>query len=87
MRCAEGINSDMLLPFLEPEERWISAKIKRSQMVAEDTREARSFAGEETGYVLERLVFDSVLAEKAVASGARVMVKTTAMGLVVERGR
>lgn len=56
-------------------------------MVAEDTREARSFAGEETGYVLERLVFDSVLAEKAGASGARVMVKTTAMGLVVERGR
>lgn len=63
VRCAEGINRDMLLPFLEPEERWISAKIKRSQMVAEDTREARSFAGEETGYVLERLVFDSVLAE------------------------
>ena len=87
MRCAEGINSDMLLPFLEPEERWISAKIRRSQMVAEDTGEARSFAGEETGYVLERRVFDRVLAEKAVASGARVMVKTTAMGLVVERGR
>lgn len=24
-RCAEGINREMLLPFLEPEERWISA--------------------------------------------------------------
>lgn len=24
-RCAEGINRQMLLPFLEPEERWISA--------------------------------------------------------------
>lgn len=86
VRCAEGINSDMLLPFLEPEERWISAKIRRPQMVAEDTGEERSFAGEETGYVLERRVFDRVLAEKAVVSGARVMVKTTAIGLVVERG-
>jgi len=83
VRCAEGINRDMLLPFLEPEERWISAKIRRSQMVAEDTGEERSFAGEETGYVLERRVFDRVLAEKAVVSGARVMVKTTAIGLVV----
>lgn len=86
VRCAEGINRDMLLPFLEPEERWISTKVKRSQMVAEDTGEARSFAGEETGYVLERRVFDRVLAEKAVASGARVKVRTTAMGLVVVRG-
>jgi digeranylgeranylglycerophospholipid reductase len=86
VRCAEGINGDMLSPFLPPDERWISARVSRSQIVTADTGEARSFAGEETGYVLERRVFDRVLAEKAVEAGASILLKTAVQGLITENG-
>jgi len=86
VRCAEGINQEMLLPFLDPDERWISARVSRSRIVTSDTGDVRSFEGEETGYVLERRVFDRVLAEKAVEAGAALMLKTSAKGLMVENG-
>lgn len=86
VRCAEGINRDMLLPFLEPDKRWISATVSRSQIVMMDSGESVSFAGEEVGFVLERRVFDRVLAEMAVAAGAQVRVKTTVDGLTTANG-
>ena len=43
-------------------------------------------AGGGKGYVLERRVFDRVLAEEAATAGAQVMVKTTATGLLLEDG-
>ncbi|TKJ31650.1 MAG: hypothetical protein CEE40_01120 [Chloroflexi bacterium B3_Chlor] len=86
VRCAEGINREMLLPFLEPEERWISAKVNRSQIVTVDTGEAHLFVGDEMGYVLERRVLDRALAERAVAAGVQVMVKTAVEGLIMEDG-
>jgi len=86
VRCAEGINQEMLLPFLEPEERWISAKVNRSQIVTVDTGEAHLFVEDEMGYVLERRVFDRALAERAVAAGVQVMVKTAVEGLIMEDG-
>jgi len=86
VRCAEGINRELLLPFLEPEDRWIAAEVNKSRITAMDTGETRLFAGEEVGYVLERRVFDRVLAERAVAAGAQVIVKTMVEGLIVEDG-
>jgi digeranylgeranylglycerophospholipid reductase len=86
VRCAEGINQEMLLPFLDPDQRWISARVSRSRIVSSDTGEVTSLAGEETGYVLERRVFDRVLVEKAVQAGARVMIKTAVKGLITENG-
>jgi digeranylgeranylglycerophospholipid reductase len=86
VRCAEGINREMLLPFLEPDDHWISARVTKSRIVSLDTGEVWSLAGEETGYVLERRVFDRVLAEKAVEAGAEVMLKTAVKGLITENG-
>lgn len=86
VRCAEGINREMLLRFIEPEEPWICAEINKSQVVNVETVEARSFAGDEVGYVLERRVFDRTLAERAAVAGAQVMVKSTVDGLLMENG-
>jgi digeranylgeranylglycerophospholipid reductase len=86
VRCAEGINREMLLSFVDPEDCWISAEINRSRITTVDTGETRLFTGDEVGYVLERRVFDRVLAEKAVAAGAQVMVKTMPEGLIIEDG-
>jgi digeranylgeranylglycerophospholipid reductase len=86
VRCAEGINEEMLRGFLQPEEPWIAARIRRSQITTVDTGETRTLEGEDTGYVLERRVFDRALAEKSVAAGASVMLKTTAQSVMVEDG-
>ena len=88
VRCAEGVPHESLQGFLEPEVGWISAEVDRAQIVA-------SFAGEVferwqgsggLGYVLERRVFDRVLAERAAAAGAEVRVKMPAVGLLCEDG-
>lgn len=86
VRCAEGINQSMLLPFLEPDDRWISARISKAQIVIADSGEARCLESDEVGYVLERRVFDRVLAERAVEAGAEVMVKTAVEGLITGDG-
>jgi digeranylgeranylglycerophospholipid reductase len=87
VRCAEGVGHEMLMPFIEPDGRWISATIDKAQFttIAGDTTETRRAEGGR-GYVLERRVFDRVLAEKAAEAGAQLAVKTAAKGLLVEDG-
>jgi digeranylgeranylglycerophospholipid reductase len=86
VRCAEGINGEMLSQFLEPEERWISARVSKVQITTAETGETRSLAGDEVGYILERRVFDRALSEKAVSAGAHLLVKTGVEGLIVNEG-
>ena len=88
VRCAEGIGHDRLVPFIEPDPRWIAAEMTRAQIAVVaggETRTTRAAGGR--GYVLERRVFDRVLAERAVRAGAEVRVKTAATGLLIEDGR
>ena len=87
VRCAEGIGRDALLRFLEPEERWISAHIARARILLRRDGQERVWQTEavsegQAGYVLERRVFDRELAERAARAGARILVKTTATGLL-----
>jgi digeranylgeranylglycerophospholipid reductase len=87
VRCAEGIAHETLVPFIEPDPHWISAVVSKAQMaVVGDgaTVERRAEGGK--GYILERRVFDRVLAEEAAKAGAQVMVKTAATGLLLEDG-
>ncbi len=86
VQCAEGVGHEMLAPFIEPDARWISATIRRARIVALGHSRADMTLGTENaiGYVLERRVFDRVLAERAVAAGTEVMVKTQATGLLWE---
>ncbi len=88
VRCAEGVSHDALIPFIEPDPRWIAAEIHQAEIaIAGDgaTRIQRAAGGR--GYVLERRVFDRVLAERAAAAGAEVRVKTAVTGLLQEDGR
>ena len=87
VRCAEGVGHELLIPFIEPDEHWISATVDKAQFttMAGDKTETRRAEGGK-GYVLERRVFDRVLAEKAVEAGAQLAVKTAARGLLTENG-
>jgi digeranylgeranylglycerophospholipid reductase len=88
VRCAEGVPHESLLGFLEPEPAWISAEVDRAQIVASVAGEVleRWQGSGGLGYVLERRVFDRVLAERAAAAGAEVRVKMPAAGLLREDG-
>lgn len=85
VRCAEGVGHDLLTPFIEPDPRWISAEVMGARLTVSgpdhcETLEAKGGRG----YVLERRVFDRVLAEDAARAGAQVRVKTAAVGLLHE---
>jgi digeranylgeranylglycerophospholipid reductase len=87
VRCAEGVGHELLIPFIEPDGHWISATVDKAQFttMAGDRAETRRAEGGR-GYILERRVFDRVLAEKAVEAGAQLAVKTAARGLLMEDG-
>jgi len=87
VRCAEGIKHDVLADFIEPDSCWISARIRKAEITVvkdgqERVWEPKTSETQGVGYVLERRVFDRVLAERASQAGARVLVKTAAVGLL-----
>jgi len=88
VRCAEGMAHEMLVPFIiEPDPHWISAEVTKAQItVVEDTATVTRCAEGGKGYILERRVFDRILAEEAARAGTQVMVKTAATGLLLEDG-
>ncbi|MFZ5918064.1 MAG: geranylgeranyl reductase family protein [Chloroflexota bacterium] len=83
VRCAEGVGHDLLLPFITPQPAWISAQVNRAQLTVShpDRHETIQLEGGR-GYVLERRIFDRVLAQEAARAGAVVRVKTAAVGLL-----
>ncbi|MFQ6059640.1 MAG: geranylgeranyl reductase family protein [Anaerolineae bacterium] len=86
VRCAEGVAHDLLVPFIEPDPHWISAVVSRAQITVEGGTTVTRRAEGGKGYILERRIFDRVLAEEAAKAEAQVMVKTAATGLLLEDG-
>jgi len=90
VRCAEGVSKKELTKMVKPDERWIAAEVKGARIYAPDgtcITMSEDRAGAEVGYVLERKVFDRALAMDASRAGAKVMVKTRALGLIKEDGK
>jgi len=93
VRCAEGIAHQALADFIAPDERWISAHICKARITMVEDGQEQAWESEAlpggaasagVGYILERRVFDRVLAEQAALAGARVLVKTAVTGLLRE---
>ncbi len=85
VRCAEGVGKRVLSQMVKPEPEWIAAEVKGARIYAPDGTSivmSEDKGGAEVGYVLERKVFDRGLAMEAARSGAKVMVKTRAVGLL-----
>ncbi len=90
VRCAEGIGTEALTEFIEPDKKFISAEMKGATIVAPDgfsMKLASAMAGNKVGYILDRKVFDRELVWKAAEAGAEVYVKTRATGPVMNGGR
>jgi digeranylgeranylglycerophospholipid reductase len=88
VRCAEGVPHRSLAEFLEPDPACISSRVKRAQIVAlaQGQVVCRWEGSGGLGYVLERRVFDRVLAERAAQAGAEIRVKTAVTGILRENG-
>ncbi|MDN7025132.1 NAD(P)/FAD-dependent oxidoreductase [Methanoculleus sp. FWC-SCC1] len=89
VRCAEGIGKELLKDFIEPDERWIAADIRRARIIAPsgDTIKLEQHqAGNEVGYVIDRKVFDRELVWRAAEAGSDVFVKTRAVAPIMENG-
>ncbi len=89
VRCAEGVSKRSLCRMLKPEPEWIASEVKGARIYAPDKTSivmSEDKSGGEVGYVLERKVFDRGLAMLAAQAGAKVMVKTRALGLLKKDG-
>ncbi len=89
VRCAEGVGKWALCQMVKPEPEWIAAEVKGARIYAPDGTSivmSEDRAGAEVGYVLERKIFDRALAMQAAQAGAKVMVKTRALGLQKKDG-
>ncbi|MDD2835769.1 MAG: NAD(P)/FAD-dependent oxidoreductase [Methanothrix sp.] len=89
VRCAEGVSKRALCRMLKPEPEWISSEVKGARIYAPDGRSivmSEDKSGGEVGYVLQRKIFDRGLAMQAAAAGAKVLVKTRALGLQKKDG-
>jgi digeranylgeranylglycerophospholipid reductase len=88
VRCAEGVGHEQLATFIEPDPRWIASEVRRAEIttLADGASHTLRLDGG-LGYVLERRIFDRVLAERAAQAGAEVRVKTAVSGLLLENSR
>ena len=91
VRCAEGLDIRQLPKYISPDKKWISSEINAMRVHAPDGTTVDVTAEmlrmqEPLGYVLERKIFDRDLARDAARAGADIMVRTRAMGLIVEDG-
>jgi digeranylgeranylglycerophospholipid reductase len=85
VRCAEGVSKRALWRMMKPEPEWISSEVKGARIYAPDGKSivmSEDKSGGEVGYVLERKIFDRGLAMQAAQAGAKVLVKTRALGLL-----
>lgn len=89
VRCAEGVGKRVLTEMVRPDPSWIAAEVKGARIYAPDGTSivmSEDKAGAEVGYVLERKIFDRALAMDAARAGAKVLVKTRALGLLRRDG-
>ncbi len=81
VRCAEGVDEKGLTRFFAPDLRWVSAEIDGYCLVAPDGSRVDMDTGSQCGFILERTVFDRMIAEEAAAEGAAVMTSCEAVEL------
>jgi len=89
-RCAEAIEPATFADAgLEPDPLWVMNPIRAAVLYAPDGTPV-SFAARsstETGYIIERKIFEKHLAKDAVLAGARFLLKTAAVDVVKDGER
>jgi digeranylgeranylglycerophospholipid reductase len=99
VRCAEAVplvETPLVFhtsfeKYVKPDRKWVASEVKGVRATAPDgttVEVSGAMLGKEEplGIILERKLFDRQLAKDAARSGAHVMVRTRATGLILEEG-
>ncbi len=86
VRCGEAVRRNSFIQFVQPDKKWIATEINKFAFVAPNNgRVVLEFP--ETGYVLNRKIFDAELARQASAAGAIFVTRAYVNGLLLEDGK
>ncbi len=80
VRCGEAVDHEGLAPFIEPDDKFVAAKIRNFKLVAPNGMTVKPNI-DGVGYVLDRKVFDYELARIAADEGAEVITKAYVDGV------
>ena len=86
VRCGEAVNKKGVEEFIASNDKWIAAKINKFSLNSPDGTEA-VVEFQETGYILERRIFDYELAKTASNAGAEILTRAYVNGLLFEDGK
>ena len=86
VRCGEAVNKKGIEEFIESNDKWIASKINKFSLNSPDGTEVL-IEFQETGYILERRIFDYELAKTASNAGAEILTRAYVNGLLFENGK
>src|SRR3972149_6325320 len=86
VRCGEAVNKKGVEEFIASNDKWIAAKINKFSLNSPDGTEV-IIAFQETGYILERRIFDYELAKTASKAGAEILTRAYVNGLLFDNGK
>ncbi|MFH1195714.1 MAG: NAD(P)/FAD-dependent oxidoreductase [bacterium] len=86
VRCGEAVSKVGLEQFIEPNEKFIAATINKFSMISPDDTEV-VLPLDQTGYILERRIFDYELAKQAGNAGAEILTRAYVNGLLFDEGK
>lgn len=91
VRCAEGLSKEALDKVgVKPRKSWIAREVRGARIYGPNMKYVElgaESAGNEVGYVLERLLFDKHLAALAADAGAEIWLRSPAIGVMLRDGR
>lgn len=83
VRCGEAVNKRGVEEFIAFNDKWIAAKINKFSLNSPDGTEV-VIEFQETGYILERRIFDYELAKTASDAGAEILTRAYVNGLLFD---
>jgi digeranylgeranylglycerophospholipid reductase len=86
VRCGEAISKKGVEEFIPLDEKWISSKISKFSLNSPDGTEV-VIEFNDTGFILERRIFDYELAKTAANAGALILTRAYVNGLLFDGNR
>ena len=82
VRCGEAVGHDGIIQFVEMRDSWIAETINSCTLVSPDGTKLNVPFSNETGYILNRRIFDYDLSRLASMAGAEIFTKSQVTGLL-----
>ena len=87
VRCGEAVGHAGITQFVEMKDTWIAEKINSCTLVSPDGTKLDVPFANETGYILNRRIFDYDLSRIASKAGAQIFTKAHVTGLIYRDNR